>query len=89
MFRPYFSGSVQREPGFVHRPVSAREGAAVDAADVVGADRVGLGHAPKVPHPPAPRRRSGHAPPARHVRRQLLAARHPRNAARVSTRNLA
>ena len=85
MFRPYFSGSVQREPGFVHRPVSAREGAAVDAADVVGADRVGLGHAPKVPHPA--RRR--HAPPARHVRGKLLAARHPRNAARVSTRNLA
>ena len=80
------SGAVQREPRVVHRPVAAREGAAVDAADVVCADRVCVGHAPKVPHPA--HGLISHAPPlrARHLRRQLLAASHARgDTARVST----
>ncbi len=72
-------GSRQRQSCGLPRPGSEGEGFAVDAADVVGANRVGHGHAERKVHV-----HPGTQPSVRHLRRRILAARSSIRTSRVS-----
>ena len=73
------AGSGQRQSRRLSRPGPEGEGAPVDAADVVGPDRLGDGHAERQEHA-----HSGTQSPVRPLRRRLLATRPPVPTSRVS-----